>query len=158
MEHTFFIYYKEQTFSLESLVKEFGLLGMPMNRARIGVGVQNEISSFGFDPFNKEYLGLHLTFVFTNADKIYNKLLPENINGLLEYFEYEQVCYLSYHDINLWQITKAQIEQVDLIFNSIAKANELLIYSNGHQYYNLNTKDLKTNQQKILDNINEKWN
>jgi len=158
MEHTFFIYYKEQTFSLEPLVKKIGLLGMPMNRAGIVVGIRNEITSFSFDPFNKEYLGLQLTFRFTNDGKIYNKLLPENINNLIVEFEYEQVCYISYHDINPWQITKEQIEQVELIFTTIAKKNELLIYTNGHQHYNLNVDDFKTKQQKILDDINENWN
>lgn len=158
MEHRFFIYYTKQTFSLEPLVKQLGRLKMPMNRAGIGVGVKNEIISFSFDPFNIEYHGLQVTFRFTNDGKIYNKLLPENINNLMEEVEYEQVCYLSYNDIDPWQITIEQIEQVNLIFNTIGDSNNLLIYTNGHQHYKLDINYLNANKQKLLNDINEKWN
>jgi len=158
LEHTFFIYYPNRKFELESLVKAFGRLNMPMNRAGVGTGIRNEITSFSFDPFNKQYNGLQVTFLFTNDAKKYNKLLPENINNLLDEVEYEQVCYLHFNDIDPWQLTKEQIEQVDLIFDTIGGLDNLLIYSNGHQYYNLDFDALKLNKEKLLNEINEKWN
>ena len=160
MEHTFYIYYPNRKFELESLVKQFGYCGlnMPMNRAGIGTGLKNEITSFSFDPFNKEYLGLQVTFGFTNDNKKYNKLTQDNINNLIIETEYEQVCYLNYYDIEPWQLTLEQLKQVEQIFSKIGDSNSLLVYSNGHQHYNLNINSLKINKEHIQCQINEKWN
>jgi len=82
MEHTFFIYYRDQKFGLESLVKQFGNLKMPMNRSGIAMGVNNEISRFNLNPFNEEFYGLQVTFLFNNRDKKYNKLLTDLIENM----------------------------------------------------------------------------
>lgn len=158
MEHTFYIYYSNSKFDLESIVIAFGKLNYPMNRAGISTGANNEITSFRFDPFNGEFNGLQLTFLFTNSDKKWNKLIPDNINDLKTEVEYEQVCYLHFNDIEPWQLTTEQINQVELIFNAIGDSENTLVYSNGHQYFYLENDRISTDKKGLLNLINIEWN
>jgi len=157
MEHTFFIYYREQTFGLESLVKQFGNLKMPMNRSGIAMGVDNEISRFNFNPFNQEFCGLEVTFLFSNRDKKYNKLYPKDIKRLDSEYEYEQRCFLSFHNLENPNININQINLVRQIYEKLATPKELLTYSNGHFHYVIKPEQIRSNTDKLVVEI-KNWN
>jgi hypothetical protein len=157
MEHTFFIYYKRKVHELEPLIKLLNGIKIPMNRTGISVGPKNEISSININPFNPEFYGLQISFQFTNYDRRWNKLQKENVVNLESEFEFEQRCFLSYHNLDESVISVQQLNLVELIYNTIASNSEILVYSNGHFYFKLDLENVYSNKKALVKQI-EEWN